>query len=167
MRDNQKLTINNIDGFGYDENNQNVALPSIISESNDTVIGSQIVEPNIFTTPKITGIIEDFENNLQQGTTPILVLGNNNNPSNGTNSSTSTNTNVNTSTNTPINLDINSKPVEASATTEETKTYVSGGTTANSPIVVDKTKTKQNYIVLGIIGLVGVYVAYKVFFKKQ
>ena len=54
---------------------------------------------------------------------------------------------------------------EPSATTDETKTYVSGGTTPDSNIVVDK--PKRNYLMYGLIGLVGVYVIYKVFFNKK
>ena len=54
---------------------------------------------------------------------------------------------------------------EPSATTEETKTYVGGGTTPDSNIVVDK--PKRNYIMYGLIGVVGTYVVYKLFFNKK
>lgn len=54
---------------------------------------------------------------------------------------------------------------EPSATTDETKTYVGGGTTPDSNIVVDK--PKRNYLMYGLIGVVGVYVIYKVFFNKK
>jgi hypothetical protein len=54
---------------------------------------------------------------------------------------------------------------EPSATTDETKTYVGGGTTPDSNIVVDK--PKRNYFMYGVLGVVGVYVIYKVFFNKK
>jgi hypothetical protein len=54
---------------------------------------------------------------------------------------------------------------EPSATTDETKTYVGGGTTPDSNIVVDR--PKRNYLMYGLIGVVGVYVIYKVFFNKK
>jgi hypothetical protein len=54
---------------------------------------------------------------------------------------------------------------ESSATTEENKTYVSGGTTPDSNIVLNK--PKPNYLVYGIIGVIGALVIYKVFFKKK
>jgi hypothetical protein len=57
------------------------------------------------------------------------------------------------------------RKAEPSATTKETKTYVSGGTTANSNIVVDK--PNRNYLMYGLIGVVGAYFVYKVFFKKK
>lgn len=52
---------------------------------------------------------------------------------------------------------------ESSATTDETKTYVKGGTTPDSNIVVDK--PKRNYLMYGIIGLVVAYFGYKKFMK--
>jgi hypothetical protein len=54
---------------------------------------------------------------------------------------------------------------EPSATTDETKTYVGGGTTPDSNIVIDK--KKRNYLMYGLIGVVGVYVVYKLFFNKK
>jgi hypothetical protein len=54
---------------------------------------------------------------------------------------------------------------EPSATTDETKTYVGGGTTPDSNIVVDK--KKRNYLMYGLIGVVGAYVVYKLFFHKK
>jgi len=65
-----------------------------------------------------------------------------------------------TSTVTEPNID-----AEPSATTDETKTYVGGGTTPDTNIVVDK--PKRNYLMYGLIGVVGAYVIYKVFFKKK
>jgi hypothetical protein len=54
---------------------------------------------------------------------------------------------------------------ESSATTDETKTYVSGGTTPDSNIIVDK--PKRNYLMYGVIGVIGAYIIYKVFFNKK
>ena len=54
---------------------------------------------------------------------------------------------------------------EPSATTDETKTYVGGGTTPDSNIIVNK--PKRNYLMYGLVGLVGAYVIYKVFFDKK
>jgi hypothetical protein len=54
---------------------------------------------------------------------------------------------------------------EPSATTDETKTYVSGGTTPDSQIVVKKPTTK--YFIYGIVGLVGAFIVYKTFFDKK
>lgn len=54
---------------------------------------------------------------------------------------------------------------EPSATTDETKTYVSGGTTPNSNIVVDR--PKRNYLMYGVVGVFGAYVIYKMFFDKK
>jgi hypothetical protein len=54
---------------------------------------------------------------------------------------------------------------ESSATTDETKTYVGGGTTPDSQIVVKKPTTK--YFVYGIVGIVVAYLGYKMFFDKK
>jgi hypothetical protein len=54
---------------------------------------------------------------------------------------------------------------EPSATSGATKTYVSGGTTPDSNIIINK--PKPNYLVYGLIGVVGLYVVYKVFFNKK
>lgn len=54
---------------------------------------------------------------------------------------------------------------EPSATTDETKTYVEGGTTPDSNIVIKKPMTK--YYIYGIIGLVGAFIVYKTFFNKK
>jgi hypothetical protein len=51
----------------------------------------------------------------------------------------------------------------ASATTDQTKNYVGGGTTPNSPINVKK--PRPNYLVYGIIGLIGLAIIYKVLKK--
>jgi hypothetical protein len=54
---------------------------------------------------------------------------------------------------------------ESSATTDETKTYVGGGTTPDSQIVVKKPTTK--YFVYGIVAIVVAYLGYKMFYKKS
>lgn len=59
---------------------------------------------------------------------------------------------------------INSK-AESSPTTEQNKNYIGGGTTPDSDIIVNK--SKSNYIRYGIVGVVGAYVIYKVFFNKK
>jgi hypothetical protein len=56
---------------------------------------------------------------------------------------------------------INSEP---SLTTDENKIYLSGGTTADSKIVVRK--PTPNYFAYGIIALIGLLVVRRVFFKK-
>lgn len=113
---------------------------------------SQVTEPEIINpiTPKpntppvkSTLNLEDVENNLPQGTS--ISLGNQNTGS--------------TNTTTP-NTD-----TEPSATTDETKTYVGGGTTPDSQIVVKKPNTK--YFVYGIVGIVGAYLVYKMFLNKK
>jgi hypothetical protein len=53
----------------------------------------------------------------------------------------------------------------SSATSNSTKSYVEGGTTPDSKIVIKK--PKPNYVMIGIVSLVGVYVIYKAFFNKK
>lgn len=111
--------------------------------------GSQVAEPEIIipitpkpNTPpkKNTLILEDIKNDLPQGNSTSVVS--------GTKDSEDT------------------KPKgESSATTDETKTYVGGGTTPDSQIVVKKPTTK--YFVYGIVGIVVAYLGYKVFFNKK
>ena len=113
---------------------------------------SQVAEPEIIipisplpNTPpkKNTLILEDIENDLPQETP--------------TQSGTQNTGNTNTT---------NPKPKgEPSATTDETKTYVGGGTTPDSQIVVKKPTTK--YFIYGIVGIVVAYLGYKVFFNKK
>jgi len=67
--------------------------------------------------------------------------------------------NVTTNTDTP------NPDKESSATTDETKTYVGGGTTPDSQIVVKKPTTK--YFVYGIVAIVVAYLGYKMFYKKS
>ena len=108
---------------------------------------SQVAEPEIIniinnqgnTKPvKSTLNLEDIESNLPTGTSSQLPSKNTDNP----------------------------KPQgEPSATTDETKTYVGGGTTPDSQIVVKKPTTK--YYLYGIVGIVGAYVVYRLFFNKK
>jgi hypothetical protein len=52
-----------------------------------------------------------------------------------------------------------------SATTDQPKTYDGGGTTPDSNIVIKK--PKPNYLVYGVVGIIGVLVVYKMFFKSK
>lgn len=54
---------------------------------------------------------------------------------------------------------------DSSATTDETKTYVGGGTTPDSNIVIKKPTSK--YFLYGIVGVVGALIIYKIFFNKK
>lgn len=54
---------------------------------------------------------------------------------------------------------------ESSETTDETKTYVGGGTTPDSNIVIKKPTSK--YFLYGIVGVVGALIIYKIFFNKK
>jgi len=104
-----------------------------------TTTGSPLSIPVDVSTPVNTG-------NTSTGSIPIEVS----NPVNTGNTSTGSTSN-NTS--------------EPSATTDETKTYVEGGTTPDSNIVIKKPMTK--YYIYGIIGLVGAFIVYKTFFNKK
>jgi hypothetical protein len=129
---------------GSEYNNEN--MPTNENSTNQGG-GSQVSEPEIvnpinnqgYTPPIKKNLnLEDVENKLPTGT---------NSPLENQNSG-------------------NSKPKgEPSATTDENKTYVGGGTTPDSQIVINK--PKKNYLVFGVIGLVAVFVAYKVFFNKK
>ena len=112
---------------------------------------SQVSEPEIINpinlqeyTPHNNGAVslQDIENNLPQGGTSQL------------------------GTSVVVQPEIKSNTeAEPSATTEETKTYIDGGTTPDSPIVVNK--PKPNYLMLGLLGIVGALVVYKLFFSKK
>jgi hypothetical protein len=54
---------------------------------------------------------------------------------------------------------------EPSATTDDTKTYVGGGTTPDSNIVIKKPTSK--YYIYGLLGVLGAIVAYKLFYNKK
>lgn len=53
----------------------------------------------------------------------------------------------------------------SSATSKSTKSYVEGGTTPDSNIIIKK--PKPNYVAVGVVGVIGLYVIYKVFFNKK
>lgn len=119
--------------------------------------GSQISEPEIlipitpteYTPPvKSTVNLEEVESQLPQ------------NSSSQSGSSQATTSQSNSGTSTGVNP--NAVP---SATTGETKNYVDGGTTPDSKITVKK--PKPNYLTLGIFGVIGLLVVYKLFFNKK
>ena len=128
---------------------------------NDEVLngGSQIVEPDVITPIYPTGSGNLGELNSEEVIDVVLAQQNS-----GTGTTTSGQT---TSGQTAGTSSIKEPATEvvSSATTGSTKTYVDGGTTPDSDIVVDK--PKPNYLVFGLIGLVGAYVVYKVFFQKK
>ena len=57
------------------------------------------------------------------------------------------------------------KDKTSSEFTDETKLYISGGTTPDSDIVV--ARPKRNHFKLVVVGAVGAYLAYLVFFNKK
>ena len=83
--------------------------------------------------------------------------------SNNPSSSSATTSNNNSST-TNNNNSTNPNAIP-SATTEQTKNYIGGGTSPNSPINVKK--PKPNYLTYGIIGVIGLAIVYKLFFTKN
>lgn len=136
--------------------NDNIDYPIF----NDELLngGSQIIEPDVITPIKSTGsgnVVFNPEEVID------IVLPQQNS---GTGTTTSGQT---TSGQTAGTSSIKEPATEVvpSATTSGTKTYVDGGTTPDSDIIVDK--PKPNYLVFGLIGLVGAYVVYKVFFQKK
>lgn len=136
MRLNQEIGI-------YDVEN-----PSIKESIIPQLGNSQITEPNIIIPIYNVSDAPNSNNytntgNISSGDIPIEVIS-------------------------PVNISTDTKPVkdsEPSATTDETKTYVGGGTTPDSQIIVKKPMTK--YYVYGILGIVGALVVYKVFFNKK
>lgn len=116
---------------------------------------SQITEPNIIIPISNGSNMPNTNNQSNTGNDstaniPIEVV----NPVNTGNTSTGS-----TSGTTSGNIS------EPSATTDETKTYIGGGTTPDSQIVVKKPMSK--YYIYGILGIVGGLVVYKVFFSKN
>ncbi len=139
----------------YDISSPIISEEYPIINSNNTSNGSQIIEPNIITyvpTNSNTNVGSSASN--QQVVEQILEQQNSGQgtltPSSQSNTGTSTASNPN---------------AVPSATTDGTKTYVNGGTTPDSNIIVKK--QKPNYLVYGIIGVVGAYVIYKMFFNKK
>ena len=130
--------------------NDNIDYPIF----NDELLngGSQIVEPDVITPIYPTSSDNLGELNSEEVIDVVLAQQNSGQTNSGQNVGTS-------SIKEPANEDV------PSATTGSTKTYVDGGTTPDSDIIVDK--PKPNYLVFGLIGLVGAYVVYKVFFQKK
>lgn len=111
-----------------------------------------------------------------QITEPDIILSNSNvndlsNPSNYTYTTTGSPLSIPIEVSTPVNtgttsIDSTSNNIsEPSATTDDTKTYVGGGTTPDSNIVVKKPTSK--YYIYGLLGVVGAIVAYKLFYNKK
>ena len=73
--------------------------------------------------------------------------------------------NPNTSVATDSQLGLPNPNAVTSATTDQTKVYVGGGTSPNSNIIV--TKPKPNYLLMGVSGIILVLVCYKLFFNKK
>jgi hypothetical protein len=127
----------------------------IVRETTFPELGSSIItEPNIIpinnasNPPNLNNDIN--AGNTSSGAIPIQVT----TPVNASNTSAGS-TSGSTSNSTS----------EPSATTDETKTYIGGGTTPDSNIVVKKPTSK--YFIYGIIGIIGALVVYKVFFNKK
>ena len=112
--------------------------------------GSTVIEPEIIIPISNQGGNPVNSGNISVEQLETLTQQAGNTSQSGTSTSTITEPNVDS---------------ESSATTDETKTYVGGGITPDSNIVIDK--PKRNYLMYGLIGLVGVYVVYKVFFNKK
>lgn len=116
---------------------------------------SQVLEPVIITPinsqPQTTSTTGSFITDTGEVLAPI--------PPKGTGGFKDTET-----TEQPLIKDdkVNSEP---SATTDKNKTYVNGGTTPDSNIYVKK--SKPNYIVYGVVGIIGLLVVYKVFLEKK
>lgn len=133
------------------------SISTDIDNTSESGGSSVIVEPEIIQTGGSNSNTPIFGNANQPLTQSQINDISNNTPDIRTlidNSPKPTNTNGSSASNP------NAVP---SATTDQTKNYVGGGTTPNSPINVKK--PRPNYLVYGIIGLIGLAVIYK-FFKK-
>lgn len=129
-------------------------IPSIKESTISDLGNSQITEPDIII-PIYNGNNNTDTGNTSSGSIPIEIL----NPVNPSDTSTgSTSNNTSTGSN-------SSNTSEPSATTDDTKTYVGGGTTPDSTIVVKKPTRK--YYVYGIVALVVALIGYKVFYNKN
>lgn len=126
-------------------------IPSIKESTISDLGNSQITEPDIIITTYNGNNNPVLNNNTNTGNTssgsiPIEIL----NPLNPSDTSTGSNS---------------SNTSEPSATTDDTKTYVDGGTTPDSTIVIKKSNRK--YFVYGGIALIVGLIAYKVFYNKN
>jgi len=114
---------------------------------------SQIIEPDIIIPIDVSNPVNT--NNTSTDSTSGSTTSGSTSGSTNSGSTSSSTTSGSTSNNTS----------EPSATTDETKTYVEGGTTPDSNIVIKKPMTK--YYIYGIVGIIGALIAYKVFFSKK
>lgn len=148
------MTISNDIGI-YD-----VINPKIKEKIFPELGNSQITEPDIILPISNVNDLSNSNNYTytENGST-VIASGNSSSGTTSGNSSSGTTLGNSYSETTPNNT------LESSATTDETKTYVSGGTTPDSQIVVKKPTTK--YFVYGIVGIVIAYLGYKVFLKKD
>ena len=121
--------------------------------------GSQIIEPDVITPINPTGIGNVRDLNSEEVIDIVLAQQNSGTGTTNSGQTTSGQTAGTSSIKEPAT------EVVPNTTTGGTKTYVDGGTTPDSDIVVDK--PKPNYLLFGLIGLVGAYVVYKVFFQKK
>lgn len=129
--------------------------------------GSQIVEPDYLppTNPIRSDNLGEF--NSEELIDVVLAQQNSGQTNSGQTNSGQSNSGQ-TNSGQPAGTSSITEPItdsEPSATTNETKTYVGGGTTPDSNIIVNK--PKGNYLMYGLVGLVGAYVIYKVFFNKK
>lgn len=139
----------------YDISSPIISEDYPIINSNNTSNGSQIIEPNIITfVPSNSNTNVGNSASNQQIVEQILEQQNSGQgtltPSPQSNTGTSTASNPN---------------AVPSATTDGTKTYVDGGTTPDSNIIVKK--PKPNYLMIGIVAVVGLFIVSKVFFNKK
>lgn len=133
----------------YLGNYDNEVSPNYSEESSGTYTGgSQVLEPQIIAPIYNQNQTNVIENEVRADNIQDIL-----------NQQTTTNESL------PTNEVKPNKVSEPSATTEENKTYVNGGTTPDSNIVVNKPRT--NFVVYGIVGLVGLLVVYKLFFYKK
>ena len=163
-------------GIGINDGNTNDGgYPPLISNTQNT--GSQIVEPEIIT-PILSNIntsnssIASANNEIIQSLAdsqaeilqsqasqqaPVVV------------DNTVINPIISPKPNTPVATDnqlgLPNPNAVPSATTDQTKVYVGGGTSPNSNIIV--TKPKPNYLLMGLSGIILVLVCYKLFFNKK
>jgi len=131
-----------------------------LSNSNNytyTTTGSPLSFPMEVSTPVNTG---NISTDSTSGSTTSGSTSGSTNSGSTSSSTTSGSTSVDTTSGSTSN-----NTSEPSATTDQTKTYVEGGTTPDSNIVIKKPMTK--YYIYGIVGIIGALIAYKVFFSKK
>lgn len=168
----QPIIVNDNTGI-YSDNSINDSDYPILINDNTAGCSSQIVEPEIVipikntpSTSSNTGANQSASQQ-QQVQEDILTqhnLGQNTVSTSATSIPNTSNTSISStsSASTPSTSNPNAVP---SATTDQTKNYVGGGTTPDSSITVKK--PKPNYLVFGIVGVIGLAVIYKLFFNKK